>query len=150
MYCKAIVWLQKLSHLQWRSEVLGQLTRWALNCIPPALPCAPKQIWGLRTRYTLPYPNKCLFIPTLFGQRRGGPLEASKLLQEWILCYICRWWDLICKRSWKNVFNDNIFSRILASIVDRFVFLKVSVCFSIIFMQSQLYCMRLFSRTKQF
>ena len=34
------------------------------------------------------------------------------------------------------VFNDNIFSRILASIVDRFVFLKVSVCFNIIFMQN--------------
>ena len=44
MYCKAIVWLQKLSHLQWRSEVLGQLTRYALNRIPPLLPCAPKQI----------------------------------------------------------------------------------------------------------
>ena len=44
MYCKAIVWLQKLSHLQWRSEVLGHLTRYALNRIPPLLPCAPKQI----------------------------------------------------------------------------------------------------------
>ena len=42
-------------------------------------PCPPYCVLNL----------KCLLIPTLFRGGRGRSLEASKLLQQRILCFIC-------------------------------------------------------------
>ena len=72
MYCKAIVWLQKLSHLQWKSEVLGHLTRYALNCIPPPSPAPPSkfEVYAPGTLYPI-LESVCLSQRCLDGGGEG-------------------------------------------------------------------------------
>ena len=68
-------------------------------------PLVLKQCCILCALYTLSCPEKCSLFTTLFGGGgRGGPLEASKLLQKWISCYSCIF-D-ICFYCWRKGFNN--------------------------------------------
>ena len=84
-----VKFLSEFLSLQWRLEVLGDLTRYALSCPlppPPRLRPQAKLSFVHPVHFTLSY--KVSFIPALFGGGRRGLSEASELLQKWILCYI--------------------------------------------------------------